>query len=193
MPCRPPSPLRLSFLSTDSCAAHSAPPSSAATPGREPQPPALGTPLRRRDAGARAAGGSSRRSPSSTPAASRVHLHWSAPRHPPPPPPAPVASPAGHATMLTPVARLAACRLLGLASFSASEAAARRLAPSLVYCMRTYEKISEAHQVRAEKKRLLGFLVKEAKAACEKDRAQFHLGIVSQIIIKCQSQTEHND
>lgn len=33
--------------------------------------------------------------------------------------------------------------------------------------MRTYEKISSAHQVRAEKKRLLRFLVKEAKAACE--------------------------
>jgi hypothetical protein len=41
---------------------------------------------------------------------------------------------------------------------------------SKVHCMRTYEKISSAHEVRAEKKRLLGFLVKEAKAACEKGK-----------------------
>ena len=41
---------------------------------------------------------------------------------------------------------------------------------SMVHCMRTYEKISSAHQVRAEKKTLLGFLVEEAKAACEKGK-----------------------
>jgi len=38
------------------------------------------------------------------------------------------------------------------------------------HCIRTYEEISKAHQVRAEKRRLLGFLVKEAKAACEKGK-----------------------
>ena len=38
------------------------------------------------------------------------------------------------------------------------------------HCIRTYEEISKAHQVRAEKRRLLGSLVKEAKAACEKGK-----------------------
>ena len=41
---------------------------------------------------------------------------------------------------------------------------------SMVHCMRTYEKKFSAHQVRAEKKTLLGFLVEEAKAACEKGK-----------------------
>ncbi|PWZ19312.1 NADH dehydrogenase [ubiquinone] flavoprotein 2, mitochondrial [Zea mays] len=48
----------------------------------------------------------------------------------PPPSPAPSSPPAGHATMLPPAARLAARRLLGLASASASEAAGRRVASS---------------------------------------------------------------
>ncbi|RLM99840.1 hypothetical protein C2845_PM06G30760 [Panicum miliaceum] len=184
MPCCPPSPLRLSFLSTvvpllsptPALRAQHLPP-----PPRYRPPSRARHPLLRRDAGARAAAPGARHPPPPRRrCASRGRIEpaesifdarrqqnpsaLSAQRHTPPSPPA------GHATMLTPAARLAACRLLGLASFSASEAAARRLAPSLVNCTRTYEKISEAHQVRAEKKRLLGFLVKEAKAACEKGK-----------------------
>lgn len=46
---------------------------------------------------------------------------------------------------------------------------------SKVHCMRIYEKISFAHQVGREKKKLLEFLVKEAKAASEKGKLQGEL------------------
>ena len=47
--------------------------------------------------------------------------------------------------MLTPAARLAARRLLGLASSSASEAAARRLAPAPVSTPSAYPLLSSPH------------------------------------------------